>query len=153
MRANDDRYEIIWLVRRLFRVMADYADRELEDRGVSAADRAVMEFLYPDEQLTVPDIASRYRVSRQHVQVTANRLRDNGYIEPVANPRHKRSPLLRLTKPGFALFGAIRAREHQLLEAAFADVSRDACRISRATLASLLTHFEEAIDEHIRANT
>jgi DNA-binding MarR family transcriptional regulator len=153
MRASDDRYEITWLIRRLFRVMADLADRELEDRGISAADRAVMEFLYPDEQLTVPDIAARYRVSRQHVQVTANRLRDTGYLETVANPRHKRSPLLRLTEPGIAMFGDIRTREQQLLEAAFADVSRDECRVTRATLARLLAHFEEAVDEHFKANT
>ena len=54
--------------------MGAQADDYLADTGLSAADRAVMEFLYPEEELSVPDIARRYDVSRQHVQVTVNGL-------------------------------------------------------------------------------
>ena len=40
--------------------MAQLADGYLQAHGVSAADRAVLEFLYPDAALSVPEIATRY---------------------------------------------------------------------------------------------
>ena len=79
MHTGTEAYKVTWLVRRLFRAMADQADAYLHDAGLAAADRAVMEFLYPDLELTVPDIARRYQVSRQHVQVTANLLLQKGF--------------------------------------------------------------------------
>ena len=57
-------YQIIWLIRRLFRALSQKSNESLQDLGVSVADRAVMEFLYPDESLSVPEIAERYHVSR-----------------------------------------------------------------------------------------
>jgi predicted DNA-binding transcriptional regulator len=54
--------------------MGDAANRYLADLGITAAERAIMEFLIRDQKLTVPDIAKRYKVSRQHVQVTVNSL-------------------------------------------------------------------------------
>ncbi|SFK27629.1 hypothetical protein SAMN05216302_100360 [Nitrosomonas aestuarii] len=39
-------YQIIWLIRRLFRALAQQSSENLEDYGISVADRAVMEFLY-----------------------------------------------------------------------------------------------------------
>ena len=107
----DRAYHTIWLVRRLFRALASRADDYLGESGLSAADRAVIEFLYPDEQLSVPDIARRYNVSRQHVQITANRLLDNALLESVPNPRHKRSRLVQLTPEGQAFTDEMRARE------------------------------------------
>jgi DNA-binding MarR family transcriptional regulator len=140
---KDDPYEIVWLVRRLFRAMAQRADRELDDLGISAADRAVMEFLFPDSALTVPEIAARYQVSRQHVQVTVNRLLDARYLVTRENPRHKRSPLIALSKSGDRLFRKIRAREAELVRQAFAGTSSKDRAVTRDTLATLLSHFQE----------
>ena len=89
-------YEITWLIRRIFRRMAQVAGENLETFGITAADRAVLEFLYPDEALSVPEIAQRYDVSRQHVQVTVNALLEKGLVAKRPNPRHKRSDLIRL---------------------------------------------------------
>ena len=80
MTPETDAYKVTWLIRRLFRAMADHADAYLHDAGLTAADRAVLEFLYPDAHLTVPAIARRYQVSRQHVQVTVNRLVQRGLL-------------------------------------------------------------------------
>ena len=82
---NTESYQVTWLIRRLFRAMAERADRYLRDSGLSAADRAVLEFLFPDLQLTVPEIAHRYQVTRQHVQATANRLLDRDLVQAVDN--------------------------------------------------------------------
>ena len=83
---TDKAYEVTWLIRRLFRAMGALADDYLADANLSAADRAVMEFLYPDRELSVPDIARRYDVSRQHVQVTVNGLLARGLLrgDPLA---------------------------------------------------------------------
>ena len=143
-----DAYKVTWLIRRLFRAMAEKADTYLQDSGLTAADRAVMEFLYPDLQLTVPSIARRYQVSRQHVQVTANRLLAEGLLRSEDNPRHKRSPLLRLSAPGRDAFTTIRENEAALLEELFADIEIADVATTRRTLTTLLnklnkeTHYD-----------
>lgn len=133
-------YEVTWLVRRLFRAMATSADQYLRSLGISAADRAVMEFLYPDTQLSVPQIAHQYSVSRQHVQVTVNHLLEIGILRSTANPRHKRSQLMSLTEKGQTLFMQIRNKESEILQQVFAGVPDEDVRVTRATLNSLLTN-------------
>ena len=140
---NTEAYQITWLIRRLFRAMAERADRYLHDAGLSVADRAVLEFLFPDRQLTVPDIARRYQVTRQHVQATANRLLDRDLVQTVDNPRHKRSPLLRLSDRGDQLFRRIRRREQQVLDELFADIEIADIAITRRTLQRLLDQLHE----------
>jgi len=134
---NKQAYEVIWLIRRLFRAMSQEADRYLKESGLTSADRAIMEFLYPDEKLTVPAIADRYDVSRQHVQVVANGLQEKGVLLLEPNPRHKRSSLLCLSPGGRERFAAIRKSEAAIVEHMFADVSDDDLEISRNTLESL----------------
>ncbi|MDH3811808.1 MAG: MarR family transcriptional regulator [Gammaproteobacteria bacterium] len=143
MNSGQDAYKVTWLVRRLFRAMAESADTYLGDTGLTAADRAVMEFLYPDTELTVPDIARRYQVSRQHVQVTVNRLLDKELVINVENPRHKRSSLLRLTQNGRERFAAIRRHEGALLDEIFAGLNPAEVAATRRTLETLLGHFQE----------
>lgn len=132
--SNAQAYEITWLVRRVFRGMAQVADEYLADSGLSAADRAVMEFLYPDAALSVPDIARRYQVSRQHVQVTVNRLLASGLLQSVDNPKHKRSRLVRLSTAGREAFAGIRRAEDALIDKLFRDVPETDIEATRRTL-------------------
>ena len=138
-----DAYQVTWLVRRLFRAMAEQADTYLQDEGLTAADRAVMEFLAADERLTVPDIARRYQVSRQHVQVTVNGLLDRGLLEASANPHHKRSSLLALSTRGAAKFAVIRRKEERLVDALFADIEIADIATTKRTLQRLLDRLRE----------
>jgi len=135
-------YEVIWLVRRLFRSLAATADRYLKDDELTAAERAVMEFLYPDEKLSVPGIAGKYQTSRQHIQVTVNELLSKDLIQAQVNPRHKRSPLLRLSAPGRETFAEIRRNETALVTKLFADLNPQDIEVTRRVLQSLLTHSE-----------
>jgi DNA-binding MarR family transcriptional regulator len=137
MQAHSPQYEVTWLIRRLFRAMAQLADGYLQAHGLSAADRAVLEFLYPDEALSVPEIAVRYQVSRQHIQVTVNALLEDGFLESRPNPRHKRSPLFALSQVGRDLFHRIRAAEAELLETLFADIPADDVECTRRTLQTM----------------
>ena len=134
----DKAYEVTWLIRRLFRAMGAQADDYLADSGLSAADRAVMEFLYPEEALSVPDIARRYDVSRQHIQVIVNGLVTRGLVRSAPNPKHKRSRLIRLSDLGRDSFEEIRRNETAVIQHLFAGIPEDALETTRATLATLL---------------
>lgn len=140
MNTQSTRYEVTWLIRRLFRAMAQAADGYLGSLGLSAAHRAVMEFLYPDESLSVPEIASRYQVSRQHVQVTVNALLQDGFVESHPNPRHKRSPLIALTRVGQDMFARIRGIESDYIEAMFADIPDADIEATRRSLEAMYFH-------------
>ena len=137
---DTDAYQIIWLIRRLFRAMGHVAGKYLEDLDVTAAERAVMEFVYPDQRLSVPDIAKRHQVSRQHVQTTVNALMDKGLVTTADNPGHKRSPLIVLRDEGRAKFRTILERDRRVIEAVFADVPHTERRRTRDTLEKLLSN-------------
>ena len=148
MQTTSPQYEITWLIRRLFRAMAQLADTYLRAHGLAAADRAVLEFLYPDEALSVPDIAARYQVSRQHIQVTVNALLEDGFVVSRPNPRHKRSPLFALSHVGRELFSKIRAAESELLDKLFADIPTDDIERTRRTLQAMYFHNLEQGETH-----
>jgi DNA-binding MarR family transcriptional regulator len=142
MQDVDSAYQIIWLTRRLFRALAQKADASLQDMGISVADRAVMEFLYPDESLSVPEIAELYQVSRQHVQVTVNGLLLAGILAARVNPRHKRSPLIRLTSKGEGVFKTIKARDKKIVKKLFSKISEKDKSVTKKTLAALLAELQ-----------
>lgn len=61
--------------------------------------------------LTVPQLARHLGLTRQSVQVTANRLLRERLLEAAPNPSHRRSPLLRLTKLGERKYEALQRRQ------------------------------------------
>jgi DNA-binding MarR family transcriptional regulator len=114
------------------------ANRRMEATGITAADRAVLEFLYPDQSLSVPDIAARYNVSRQHVQVTVNALSDSGLVARSNNPLHKRSPLISLTREGRERFAEILKGDLDRVDSLFASIPEEDKEVTRRTLETLL---------------
>lgn len=62
---------------------------------------------------TVPNAASRLGTSRQAVQRIANELVADGLAAFVDNPRHRRSPYLRLTAEGSRILDAINNQAHR----------------------------------------
>lgn len=138
MQHADNAYQITWLIRRLFRALAQKSDDSLRDLGISVADRAVLEFLHPNEKLSVPEIAEQYQVSRQHIQVTVNGLLSAGLLMTDINPRHKRSPLIALTTQGKELFRTIKARDSKALKELFSNISEKHRHITQQTLQTLL---------------
>ena len=142
-KVTNENYEVVWLVRRLFRALAQKASENLGHYKLTVADRAVMEFLYPHEQLSVPEIASRYRVSRQHVQVTVNSLRDAGLLESRPNPRHKRSSLMKLSDKGGELFARILEKDKETVEKLFSEIPVEDRKATRRTLETLLRELSQ----------
>jgi DNA-binding MarR family transcriptional regulator len=137
-KTSSENYQLVWLVRRLFRALAQKASESLGQHQLSVADRAVMEFLYPQEQLSVPEIASRYQVSRQHVQVTVNSLRKKDLLESKPNPRHKRSSLMKLSSKGSELFAEILTKDKETVEKLFSGIPSEDRNTTRHTLETLL---------------
>lgn len=142
MQQPNDDYQIVWLIRRLFRAMAQASNDTLQDFDITVADRAVLEFLYPAEKLSVPEIAQRYQVSRQHVQVTVNGLLESGNLATRDNPRHKRSPLIGLTSKGRALFSEIKKRDTRFVKQMFSHVPEKDRRVTQKTLETLLAQLK-----------
>jgi len=136
--GKSESYEVIWLIRRLFRALSHKSNENLEKFGIAVADRAVMEFLYPDKMLSVPEIAEQYKVSRQHIQMTVNSLLDAGFVATRDNPRHKRSPLIMLNPKGRELFGAILSKDEEIIEVLFSRISKSSIQVTQQTLQSLL---------------
>jgi len=64
---------------------------------------------------TVPQMARARPVSRQHIQTIVNDLIEEGHVELVVNPAHKRSHLVRLTRKGKELVDAMNRREAKIL--------------------------------------
>jgi DNA-binding MarR family transcriptional regulator len=140
---DSDHYQVTWLIRRVFRAMGHTADKYLETLGISVAERAVLEFLYPDKKLSVPQIAEQYRVSRQHVQVTVNSLIEKKLIGLEENPRHKRSQLVTLNNKGQRMFTKVSAKDKQVIKKLFLNVTDAECKRVRHTLSKLLNNLSE----------
>ena len=136
-------YEIVWLVRRLFRAMGSYAGSYLEELGISAAERAVMEFLSLGNKLSVPGIAEKYQVSRQHIQMNVNSLQDKGLVTTENNPKHRRSPLIKLTAKGEKLFEQISEKDLDAVSLMFRDVAVSDCKVCVRTLKSMLSNITQ----------
>ena len=144
LKTESDAYQVTWLIRRLFRRMGQVANDRLAKSGITAADRAVMEFLYPETELSVPEIAARYNVSRQHIQVTVNTMLEKKLLVSKKNPRHKRSALMALSKNGRNLFGKILKDDFELIEQWFSVLPVIEQKRTRENLTKLLENLPDA---------
>ena len=100
----------------LFHRLTAVAEEVHGQGGLSAARRGVLRSLDRLGPQTVPQMARARPVSRQLIQTLVNDLRHEGYVELTANPAHRRSSLVRLTRRGKTLVDAIGRRELRLLK-------------------------------------
>jgi len=108
--------ELLWETRRLFRTAAAAADRTLAPLGLTAGDRALLEFLAREQgPISVAELARRRSVSRQHIHQSLDRLPNAVWIERTADPDDARSLLLRLTAEGRAVWRKIRRVDRAML--------------------------------------
>jgi DNA-binding MarR family transcriptional regulator len=98
----------------------------------------VLRTLVQDGAQTVPQMAASRPVSRQHCQTIVNGLAEQGLVEFLDNPRHKRSKLVRVTKRGRARFENMKAQFTNVaavyaphFSAAEVEAATDVCRRAR----------------------
>ena len=92
---------------------------------ISGSMRGVMRDLRHQGPMTVPQMARKRPVSRQHIQAIVNDLHRAGRVILVENPRHKRSRLVQLTSAGEEELDRIIEREQQVLSALEIPISID----------------------------
>ena len=133
----DALYRLIVEVRGAFHDLAAYADRLHADLEITAAMRAVMEYLAGHGPETVPNIARDKKVTRQHIQQLADALVGHEMAQWSDNPRHRRSKLLRLSPEGERRFAEIRRRERDALRKLARDLDGADVELSARTIEGL----------------
>ena len=122
---------------RLFHTIGRAAERLHEDDELSGGERAVLVELAEVGPQTVPAMAGRRPVSRQHIQSIVNPLLGRGLVELVENPRHRRSKLVRITSAGREVVGRIRSREGRVIAAVVPRLHADALELTARTLVEI----------------
>ena len=114
--------EVLDLVGPVYRRAQRKVEEDMSAAGLSVGVRAVLNMLRHGP-LTVPQMGRAQAISRQFVQRMVNDAVGRGLVEPVPNPAHKRSPLIRLTPDGETAITAVLTREHAILDRAGADLA------------------------------
>ncbi len=84
--------------------------------GLSSGMRGLLLSLEYVGPTSVPRLAAMRPVSRQFVQKLVDEMRSGGWVDMIANPVHKRSPLICLTQQGRDVLVTIRANEKPYLD-------------------------------------
>ena len=129
--------DLINEVRLLYNRLVEIVEELHSDTGITAPQRAVLEYLHHNGAATVPAMARARNVTRQHIQTIINDLHESRLVSPEPNPAHQRSPLFTLTDAGSATIGAIVSRESEYLKARLGDVAEEDVRAATRTLTTL----------------
>lgn len=116
MSKADSLYDFIWMTRPLVQQVEEAVETGLIGTGLTVRMRAVLEVLAREGSSTVPDLAHALEIGRQYVQLMVNDCLAAGMVVKRPNPRHKRSPLIVLTREGGELITTIRAEELERME-------------------------------------
>jgi DNA-binding MarR family transcriptional regulator len=118
------------------------ADEVHQQGEMSGGLRGILRRLNKLGEQTVPQMARDRSVSRQNVQMLVNQLAEDGYVEFVKNPAHKRSPFVRLTAAGKKAVEAMNRREEKLFSKTGIGVSDETMREAAETLSLVRSFFE-----------
>lgn len=104
----------------------------------------LMRILREEGPRTVPEVARMRSVSRQYIQKLANELIEDGLIELIPNPTHKRSKRMRLTRKGEKEFDRLTGRLRGFLEGIAADFSSTDLSAATRTIRALRSRLSPA---------
>ncbi|MBA0050940.1 MarR family transcriptional regulator [Streptomyces sp. AJS327] len=133
--------QVFDLVGPLYRRAHHRVEQDVSTEGLTVGVRAVLRVLHANGPLTVPQMGRNQALSRQFVQRVVNDAAARGLVEPVANPAHKRSSLIRLTADGEAAIGAVLDREHAVL----GGISGELSEAEVDTCLRVLTHLLDLV--------
>ena len=105
--------ELLDEVRLLWHVMVQAGERLHADEPVTLGMRGVLELLARDGPASVPQMARRRRVSRQHIQVLVDALGQRKLVALTSNPAHRRSALVQMTASGRRILARMTRRERR----------------------------------------
>lgn len=120
----------------------------LQYDAINVSQRAILENLL-DQSFTVPQIAKKHNVSRQHIQTNVNNLIEKSFVISEKNVAHKRSNLITITQKGKKLFEEIVEFENRLISDLFSDLNESQIITTQSTLKTM--HVKaQAISEAIK---
>lgn len=126
----------------LFHRLKIVADEVHHQGEMSGGLRSILRSLSKPGEQTVPQMARERAVSRQNVQILINQLADEGFVEFVENPAHKRSAFVQLTSQGKKAVEAMNRREEKLLSKSSVGATGKKMREAAETLRQVRSFFE-----------
>jgi len=123
-----DLNHLITATRGFFHDLERVSESILARHQLSPQERRLLLTLRKHRRCTVPQLARKRQVSRQHVQVTMNGLEERGWVTFRENPDHKRSRLLELTPDAEDRFREIMTLEGEALQKVAVDLSPEEVR-------------------------
>lgn len=126
----------------LFHTLTAAAEDLHQQGNFTAGKRGLLLGLYRLGPQTVPQMARARPVSRQYIQMLTDRLAEEGLLEFVDNPVHKRSWLVRLTEKGKSSIVAMLAREAGVFKELPVPVSEQDILTATAVLRSFREVFQ-----------
>lgn len=135
--------EVFGETRLLFHRLRAVVEELHRKEKITAAMRGVMEGIAEHGPQTVPAMARRRPVSRQHIQTVVNQLIGRGFCAVIPNPAHRRSPLVGLTNSGMKKIQEMKETESKFLAQARFGVSRQDMETTARTLRAIVTFFEQ----------
>lgn len=131
-------------IRRTHNLLRWLGDQIHQKDGQTSAKRSLLMSLHREGPSTVPDLARERLVSRQIIQTQINLLMEEGLVIRQANPRHKRSKQMILTKKGEKLVDKMLSREKELLGKAGDPISAKELGGTVENLHRLRSHLENS---------
>lgn len=129
---------------RLYFRLRHVADQIHQKGALSGGRRGFLRSLHAEGPQTVPDMARARAVTRQNAQVFVNSLLEEGLVEKIPNPAHKRSHLIQLTDRGREALDEMNRRELRLVEQLDMGLSGPELTRAAEVLRTLRESFESA---------
>lgn len=139
----DQLYKLVWMSRPLMQAAEACVEQGLYGTDLTVRMRAVLEVLRSEGDLTVPEIGIKLEINRQYVQLMVNETLASGFIRQLPNPRHRRSPLLALTKRGGELIDHVIKREMEILRIIGAEFSDEEVSTALNVVLSMTSKLKE----------
>ncbi|MEU5164254.1 MarR family winged helix-turn-helix transcriptional regulator [Streptomyces sp. NPDC020875] len=138
--------DVLGLSGLLYRRVLRAVERTAPAEGMPAGVRAVLDLLRRHGPMSVPQLSRGQALSRQFVQRMVNGAEAAHWVEPVPNPAHRRSPLIRLTAAGDAALTAVTRREREFLRGAGGELTGAEIAACAKVLGRMLELFDGAHD-------
>ncbi|MEM7123378.1 MAG: MarR family transcriptional regulator [Pseudomonadota bacterium] len=139
--TSETLYDLIRLVRPLYKTLEASVALELAPTGLSVSQRAILELVLDHGSLTVPALARHLIAPRQFIQRIVNELLAMGLVERQRNAAHKRSVLIALTPTGSAAIASVKQREAAVMEPIARDLDAADIETARAVMAAVTEAF------------
>lgn len=143
MSNADDLYDLIRLIRPLYKVLEATVVRGLEGTGLTVTERAVLEQIHDNGPLPVPRIGDALIIPRQFVQKTVDGLIDKGLIVRRRNKAHRRSALMALTSSGQKLITHILEQESEVTAGVTACLEPGDVEVAKAVIRLMIKKYGE----------